>query len=98
MEHPAMPRRSPQLEAQHITKKYTEEPTAHSTRSKKVPMKSSTQEAIMAHLNTAPWQLAPMQLAHIRFRLKMLIAVLEKDTGELIEYKKIMQKPKPTIP
>ena len=57
-------------------------------------MKSSTQEAMLAYLNTAPRQLTPRWLAQRHFPLKMLSAVLDEDTGELMEYRKLVQKPK----
>ena len=85
VEHTATLRRYPQLAAQHIINKYTEEPPAHNMRSNKVPMKSSTQEAILAYLNTVPRKLAPRRLAQRRFPLKMFSAVLDEDTGYLME-------------
>ena len=44
-------------------KKDTEDPPAHNMQSKKAPIKSSTEEAILTYLNTVPRQLAPRQLA-----------------------------------
>ena len=63
-------------------------------RSKKAPIKSSTREAILAYLDTAPRKLIPRRLAQRSFPLEILSAVLNKDTGELMEYRKLMQKPK----
>ena len=57
-------------------------------------MKTSTQEAILAYLNTVPQQLAPRRLAKKHFLLKIISAVLDEDTVKLMEYIKLMQKQK----
>ena len=57
-------------------------------------MKSSTQEGLLEYLNTAPRQLAPIRLAKRRFPLENISAVLDEDTGKLMEYRKIIRKPK----
>ena len=49
---------------------------------------------MLEYLNTAPWQLAPRRLAQRLFPLEFFSVVLNEDTGELMEYGKIMPKPK----
>ena len=49
---------------------------------------------MMAYLNTAPQKLAPRWLAQWNFLFKIISAVLNEDTGELMEYIKLMWKPK----
>ena len=57
-------------------------------------MKSSTQKAMLAYLNMAPRKLAPRQLEQRYFTLEMISAVLNEDTIKLMEYRKLMWKPK----
>ena len=48
----------------------------------------------MAYLNVAPQKLAPKRLAQRRFPLEIISAVLDEDTGKLMEYRKLMKKTK----
>ena len=49
---------------------------------------------MLTYLNMGTRQVLPRRLAQTRFPLEILGAVLDKDTGELMEYRKIMRKPK----
>ena len=44
---------------------------------------------MLAYLNAAPQKLAPNRLEQRRFPLEILSTVLNKDTGELMEYRKL---------
>ena len=57
-------------------------------------MKSSTQEAMLSYLNAAPQKLAPNRLIQRHFPLEIISAVLDEDTGKLMEYRKLMKKTK----
>ena len=75
----------PRLAAQIIKKETEEDAPAHNMRSKQVQRKPSTQEAILAYLHAAQRKLTPDWLAQQRFPLEMIIAMLDEDTGELME-------------
>ena len=44
---------------------------------------------MMAYLNAAYWKLSPDRLAQRHFPLEIISAVLDKDTGELMKYRKL---------
>ena len=94
VEKPLTPRRSPRLAAQSIKKEAEEDEPAHNTRSKQVQRKPSTQEEMLAHLHAAQRKITPDWLAQRSFPLEMLSAGPKKDTGELMEYQKLMKKTK----
>ena len=48
----------------------------------------------MAYLNTKTRQLVPIKLAQRRFQLEILSAILDNDTSKLMEYRKLIRKPK----
>ena len=47
---------------------------------------------MMAYLNGAQHKLEPYRLAQRQFLLEMLSTVLDEDTGELMEYQKLIKK------
>ena len=94
VEQTVTPRRSPQLAAQIIRKETKDDAPAHNTRNKQAHKKSSTQDEILMYLHTAHQKLAPDRLAQRRFPLKTLSAVLDKETGELMEYWRLIKNPK----
>ena len=57
-------------------------------------MRTPTQEAMLTSVNRAQMTLTPEKLVQWKFPRKMFSAVLDKDTGELMEYRKFMKNPK----
>ena len=53
-----------------------------------------TQETMLACAEVSHLNLSPKNLASRRFPLEMLNAVLDEDTGELMEYRALMKNPK----
>ena len=67
---------------------------AYNTRSRKSNLRSVTQETMLACAEVSHLNLSPKSLASRRFPLEMLNAVLDEDTGELMEYRALMKNPK----
>ena len=74
----------------------TEAPSgpAYNTRSRTTNFRSVTQETMLACAEVYQLKLSPQSLASRKFPLEMLNAVLDEDTGELMEYRALMKKPK----
>ena len=53
-----------------------------------------TQETMLTCAEVSHLNLSPKNLASRRFPLEMLNAVLDEDTGELMEYRALMKNPK----
>ena len=49
---------------------------------------------MLAYSNIAQLTLTPKALYRRRFPISVINAVLDEDTGELMEYRRIMKKPK----
>ena len=49
---------------------------------------------MLAYVNREKLTVTPAQLARRKFPKEMLSAVLDEDTGELMEYRKLMKNPK----
>ena len=64
---------------------------AYNTRSRSSNFRSVTQETMLACAEVSHINLSPKSLASRRFPLKMLNAVLDEDTGELMEYHALMK-------
>ena len=78
-------------------KPLTNDAPAHNTRSQ-VQHCTITQEAILACMNTCSyitsWSLTPANAAFCLFPVEILNAVLDKDTGELLEMRHLLTNPK----
>ena len=49
---------------------------------------------MLAHVNREQLTVTPAQFARRKFPKDMLSSVLDKDTGEFMEYRKLMRNPK----
>jgi hypothetical protein len=67
---------------------------AYNTRSRTTNFRLVTQETMLACAEVYQLKLSPQSLASQKFPLEMLYAVLDKDTGELMEYRALMKNPK----
>ena len=67
---------------------------AHNTRARARAFRSVTQEAMLACVDIAQLRLSPAALSGRRFPIEMLNAVLDEDTGELMEYRALMKHPR----
>ena len=67
---------------------------ALNTRARTKAFRSVTEEAMLACIDIAQLHLAPQALASRRFPLEMINAVLNEDTGELMEYRALMRHPR----
>ena len=64
------------------------------TRSKNPKFRSVAQEAMLLCATVAQTKLYPKQLTSRRFPVEMINAILNEETGELMEYRHIMKNPK----
>ena len=87
-------RRSPRLAAQRSKIEYEVVTPAHNTPINTRQRSSPTQDTMLASVNRAQLTVTPAQLARRKFLKEMLSAVLDEDTGELVEYRKLMKNPK----
>ena len=67
---------------------------ASRTRSKNPNFRSVSQESILRRATVAQMKLSPKQLSSRRFPIEMINAVLNEETGELMEYLHIMKNSK----
>ena len=92
VEQPVTTRTPPLLAAQISKNETKEDAPAHKNLIKKAQHKSSTQEAMIAYLHVEQGKITLDQLSQRRFTIEMLSAVLDEDTGELMEYQKLKKK------
>ena len=100
------PRRSPRLAAQapRVETTVDEEDEsqddqrkklpAYNTRSKNPNFRSIAQEAMLSCADVSQLRVTPQNLASRSFPMEMINAVLDEDTGELMEYRHLMKSPK----
>ena len=86
------PRRSPHFST-NATDSWLDVP-AQRTRSKSPSFRSVAQEAMLSCAKINQFQLSTRSLASRRFPVEMLNAVLNKETGELMEYLQVRKCPK----
>ena len=71
-----------------------EDGPARRTRSKTATLCSLVEETMLARAIAEKLKLSPRRLASRRFPAEMLNAVLDEETGELMEYRRVMKNPK----
>ena len=91
---PATPRKSPQLVAQRRKIEYEVDAHARKKKSQNGKRRSTTQETMLASMKMAHQKVKPPQLAQRKFPREMIRDVLEKDTGKLMEYRRLTKNPK----
>ena len=73
---------------------YEVDAPSHNTRSHTRQRSSNTQEATLAYVNRSQLTVTPANLEERKFPKEILSAVLDEDTGELTEYRKLMKNTK----
>ena len=92
--HPVTPIRSPRMtdECSEIEDE-VDSPT-HNTRRQKGKRRPTTQEAMLESVHVAHLHVTPEKLAQQNFMREMISAVLDEDTGELMEYRRLTKNPR----
>ena len=66
----------------------------NNTRYQKVKRRPTTQEAMLESVHVAHLHVTPEKLAQQNFMREMISAVLDEDTGELMEYRRLTNNPR----